>query len=177
MMRAAQVAAVALVLALLGVLVYDLARDDGSEIPRSVERGELVQAPEWARERLDSEGTLSLAMLRGSVVVLNFWQSYCPPCVDEAPTLVAASERWQAKNVVFVGIDVQDLRGPALKFLERFDIKYPNVKDNGSLVGRYGVTGFPETFFIDKRGRVVSHIIGEANRADLDRGIRLALRS
>ena len=59
------------------------------------------------------------------------------------------------KDVVFVGVDEQDLAGPATKFMKRFDITYPVISDDGPLIGHYGVTGYPETFFIDKRGRVI----------------------
>jgi len=113
--------------------------------------------------------------------VLNFWQSYCAPCTTEAPTLAAASRQWaNRKNVVFLGIDVQDFRGPAQKFMKRFGINYTNVADDGSLVGRFGVTGYPETFFVDRRGRVIpvpriGHIVGPATRQLIDTGIRHAL--
>jgi cytochrome c biogenesis protein CcmG/thiol:disulfide interchange protein DsbE len=77
---------------------------------------------------------------------------------------------------VFLGVDEQDLRGPALKFMRRFGITYPIISDNLALTGHYGVTGYPETFFIDRRGRVVPpHIIGPASREKLDGGIRRAL--
>jgi cytochrome c biogenesis protein CcmG/thiol:disulfide interchange protein DsbE len=115
--------------------------------------------------------------LRGKVVVLNFWQSYCAPCTREARTLSAGSRRWEGKDVVFLGVDEQDLRGPALKFMRRFDISYPIVADDLSLTGHYGVTGYPETFFIDRHGRVVPpHIVGPATPATLDEGIKRALR-
>ena len=97
--------------------------------------------------------------------MLNFWQSYCAPCTEEARTLANAARSWEDKGVVFVGVDVQDLRGPALAFIKRFGIDYPIVADGGSLVGRYGVTGYPETFFIDRKGCVVPpHIVGPATR-------------
>ena len=86
---------------------------------------------------------------------------------------------------MFVGVDEQDLTGPATKFMKRFDITYPVIADDGPLIGHYGVTGYPETFFIDKHGRViplppnatgqVGHIIGAATPALLDLGIRTAL--
>jgi cytochrome c biogenesis protein CcmG/thiol:disulfide interchange protein DsbE len=178
MRRAAQVASVAVVLALLGLLVWDLAHSTGGRVARDVDQGKVVVAPAFTRARVDTSGTLSLASLRGKVVVLNFWQSYCAPCTHEARTLARAAKDWERKGVVFVGVDVQDLRGPALAFLKRFDITYPIVSDSGSLVGRYGVTGYPETFFIDRKGRVVPpHIVGPAMRQDLDKGIRRAFRS
>jgi cytochrome c biogenesis protein CcmG, thiol:disulfide interchange protein DsbE len=174
--RAAQAVAVAAVLALLGVLVWDVVHQSGGKVARAVDKGEMVMAPLFTRSRVDTSGTLSLKSLRGKVVVLNFWQSYCAPCTREARTLAESSRRWSDKNVVFLGVDEQDLRGPALKFIRRFGITYPIIADNLSLTGHYGVTGYPETFFIDKRGRVVPpHIVGPATHATLDQGIRKAL--
>ena len=88
-----------------------------------------------------------------------------------------AWKRWQGKDVVFVGVDVKDFRGDARSFTRRYGVTYPNVYDGkGSTVGRYGVTGFPETYFIDARGRVVYRIAGPvADAAELDDGIRRAL--
>jgi len=175
MRRAAQAAAVAVVVGLLGLLIWDVSHQSGGKVAREVDSGKTVVAPPWSRPRVDTDGTLSLASLRGKVVVLNFWQSYCAPCTHEARTLAVAAKDWERKNVVFVGIDVQDLRGPARKFIDRFGITYPIVSDGGSLVGHYGVTGYPETFFVDKQGRVVPpHIVGPATRKALDGGIRKA---
>jgi cytochrome c biogenesis protein CcmG, thiol:disulfide interchange protein DsbE len=172
MRRVAQAAAVTVVLALLGVLVWDWAHQGAGKVTA----GEA--APLWTKSRVDTSGTLSLASLRGKVVVLNFWQSYCAPCTHEARTLADTSRSWSGKGVVFVGVDEQDLRGPALKFMHRFDITYPIVADDLSLTGHYGVTGYPETFFIDRKGRVVSpHIIGPASRKDLEDGIKRALKT
>jgi cytochrome c biogenesis protein CcmG/thiol:disulfide interchange protein DsbE len=175
MRRVAQGAAVAVVCALLGLLVWDLAHDSAGHVASDVDRNEIVSAPDFTRPRVDTSGTMSLASLRGKVAVLNFWQSYCAPCTHEARTLAQSAKNWRDKGVVFVGIDVQDLRGPALKFIKRFDIEYPIVSDGGRLVGRYGVTGYPETFFVTRKGCVVSpHIVGPASHADLNKGIRNA---
>ena len=181
MRSAPQAVAVAVVLGLLGLLVWDLAHSSGGRVAKEVDSGHIFPAPLFTRPRVDVTGTLQLASLRGQVVVVNFWQSYCAPCTKEAPTLAAASRQWRnAKDVVFLGIDVQDLHSAGLKFLERFGITYPNVSDDGSLVGRFGVTGYPETFFVDRRGRVVpvphvGHIVGPATRQVLNAGIRYAL--
>jgi cytochrome c biogenesis protein CcmG, thiol:disulfide interchange protein DsbE len=170
MHRAAQAAAVTVVLALLGLLIWHSANQGAT----NVTAGQV--APLWTKSRVDTTGTLSLASLRGKVVVLNFWQSYCAPCTHEARLLADTSRSWSGKGVVFVGVDEQDLRGPALKFMRRFDITYPIVADDLALTGHYGVTGYPETFFIDRRGRVVSpHIIGPATQKTLEDGINRAL--
>ena len=172
----AQVAAVGVVVALLGLLVWKIAQGE-SEVTKTLSRGGTPTAPAFSLERLNGSGELSLASLSGKTVVLNFWASWCGPCKDETPLLQRGWGRWKGKNVVFVGVDVKDFRGDARSFLGRFGVTYPNVYDGkGSLVGRYGVTGFPETYFIDARGRVRHRIAGPvADAADLDAGIRRAL--
>jgi cytochrome c biogenesis protein CcmG/thiol:disulfide interchange protein DsbE len=178
-MRAVRVLAVAAVLALLGLLVWDVAKGGGDKVAKKVDAGKVVPAPNFRLPRLDGSGHLELASLRGKVVVLNFWQSYCPPCREEAPDLVAAQARWARRGVVFVGVDVQDFKGAARKFLARYGVTYTIVRDGpGSTIGPFGLTGFPETFFVDRRGRVVPpHVVGIASREELDAGIRRALAS
>jgi cytochrome c biogenesis protein CcmG, thiol:disulfide interchange protein DsbE len=181
MRRILQVASVTVIAALLGLLIYDVAHSTGGKVAKEVDSGHSFPAPLFTRSIVGSNQKLSLASLRGKVVVLNFWESYCPPCVGEAPVMSAAAKQWAGKNVVFLGVDFQDLSGPAQKFIKRFAIPYQSVSDDGPLVGHYGVTGFPETFFIDKKGVVVpavpgGHIVGEATKQTLTTGIRNALR-
>ena len=172
----AQAAAVAVVLALLGLLAWKVTQGE-SQVTESLRQGGAPAAPGFTLERLDGEGELSLASLRGRAVVLNFWASWCGPCKDETPLLQAASERWRGKGVAFVGVDVKDFRGDARDFMARYGVTYPNVYDGkGSTVGRYGVTGFPETYFVDAEGRVRYRIAGPVeDAADLDAGIQRAL--
>jgi cytochrome c biogenesis protein CcmG/thiol:disulfide interchange protein DsbE len=171
-----QVAAVALVAALLGLLGWKLAQGE-SEVTASLQRGGTPAAPDFTLEQLDGRGDLSLASLRGKTVVLNFWASWCGPCKEETPLLQKGYERWRDKDVVFVGVDVKDFRGDAREFVARYDVTYPNVYDGkGSTVGRYGVTGFPETFFVDASGRVRHRIAGPVeDAAEIDDGIARAL--
>jgi len=183
--RLPQGLAVAVVLGLLGLLVWDVAHNHAGKVAKEVDSGHIYAAPLFTRPRVNGSGTLSMMSLRGKVVVVNFWQSYCAPCTQEARTLAAASRKWRNdKSVVFLGVDVQDFRTAGVKFLKRFGITYPNISDDGSLVGRFGVTGYPETFFVDRHGRVVpmppvggqaGHIIGPATQQLLAAGIRHAL--
>jgi cytochrome c biogenesis protein CcmG/thiol:disulfide interchange protein DsbE len=173
---AAQVAAVGVVVALLGLLAWKVAQGD-SEVTSELARGGAPTAPAFTLERLDGNGELSIESLRGKAVVLNFWASWCAPCKDETPLLQEAWQRWEDKGVVFVGVDVKDFRGDARDFLARYGVTYPNVYDGkGSTVGRYGVTGFPETYFIDAAGKVRYRIAGPVeDAADLDAAIERAL--
>jgi cytochrome c biogenesis protein CcmG, thiol:disulfide interchange protein DsbE len=173
----AQVVAVGFVAALLGLLIWKVAKGSDSDVTNALKEGRTAPAPAFSLERLDGNGELALESLRGQAVVLNFWASWCVPCRDEMPLLEAGWQRWQDRDVAFVGIDVEDLRSDARDFLERFGITYPNVYDGKkSTVGRYGVTGYPETYFIDARGRVVYRIAGPVDEADdLDEGIERAL--
>jgi cytochrome c biogenesis protein CcmG/thiol:disulfide interchange protein DsbE len=184
MRRAAQIASVTVVLALLGLLVWKVTHNPKG-LAGDVDKQKIVPAYPFTRRLVGEQGSLSISELRGKVDVLNFWQSYCPPCKDEAPVVSAAAKKWAAKDVVFLGVDEQDLSGPATRFMRRFDITYPVIADDGPLIGHYGVTGYPETFFIDRRGRViplppnksgqVGHIVGAASPELLDLGIRTAL--
>ena len=108
------------------------------------------------------DGTvLRLADLRGKVVFVNFWASWCVPCREEAPALEAASRMYSSRDVVFVGINIQDKEPDARAFLEEFAITYPNGVDHGSKIAvDYGVYGIPETFVIDRAGRIAYKQIG-----------------
>jgi cytochrome c biogenesis protein CcmG/thiol:disulfide interchange protein DsbE len=180
-MRVLREAAVVSVLGLLGLLVWDLAHQNGPGVAVKVDKGKIVPAPKLDLPLLTGSGNLTLASLRGKVVVVNFWQSSCYPCKLEARDVAAAARAWTAKrkDIVFVGVNAQDLKGPARAYLKRYGVTYTNVRDAlGSTWPKWGVTGVPETFFVDRRGRVVPpHIAGQASRAQIDNGIRRALRS
>lgn len=119
---------------------------------------------------------LSLKNLKGKAVVLNVWASWCVPCNQEAPMLQAAwkQARAQNKNVVFLGIDFQDSSSDALTFLHKYGINYPNVLDaTGSVSIDYGVTGVPETIFINSQGTVVSTVRQELTPQALQSNLKL----
>jgi len=177
---AAQAVAVAIVAALLALLVWKLVRGDGNEVTGSLAEGGRPAAPVFSLPRLavgGGEGELSLASYRGQTVVLNFWASWCLPCKEETPLLQRSWQRWRGRDVVFVGVNAKDFRRDAEGFMERYGVTYPNVYDGkGWTIGRYGVTAFPETYFLDAGGRVVYRIAGEVRESDeLDEGVKRAL--
>ena len=108
------------------------------------------------------DGTvLRLETLRGKVVFLNFWASWCPPCRAEARMLEAAWRGYGGRDVVFLGINIQDTEEAARRFVEEFDVTYPNGMDPGSKIAiDYGVWGLPETFIIDREGRITYKHVG-----------------
>jgi cytochrome c biogenesis protein CcmG/thiol:disulfide interchange protein DsbE len=169
-----QVVALAAVAGLLGLLVWRLTHQ-----PKSPKIG--APAPGFSLRRLDTTGTLSLASLRGKPVVLNFWASWCVPCKGEAKMLEAASHRYRSSGVVFVGVDWHDVKSDARRFLEAHGVTYPTVLDgSGSVTDRYNVPAVPETFFVDRSGRLVGeHVVGTVvNQKEKFRsGVQAALGS
>ena len=172
----AQAASVALVAGLLALLVWKVLHQD-KNVAAAMRAGKHPAAPNFVLRRLDRTARLSLASLRGKAVVLNFWASWCLPCKEEAPRLEAAWRRWRGRGVVVVGVDVLDFSGDARGFMRAYRITYPVVHDGGgTTVGQYGLTGYPETFFVDRSGRLAGrHVEGPVKTEELDRNIRLAL--
>ena len=172
---AGQVGAVGLVVALLGLLVWKVATDNHGGVAAAYNRGEKPMAKDFALERLNGPGSLRLSSLRGRVVVVNFWASWCEPCKREAPIFQSASERYRGR-VVFVGVDTTDFSGDARGFLDRYGVTYPNVRDpNGRVLHKYGGLPIPRTYVLNRTGRVVGYIFGETRRDRLEREIQLTL--
>jgi len=104
---------------------------------------------------------VSLEAHRGRVVVVNFWASWCnPACYDEAPVLERGWRAYRERGVAVLGVDIQDTPEAAQKFIRDFSLTFPNAPDPGGKVSiDYGVYGVPETFFIDRHGRIrVKHV-------------------
>ncbi|MFN8221831.1 MAG: redoxin domain-containing protein [Gaiellales bacterium] len=179
--RVAQLLAIAGVVALLGLLVWKVVAGDGGGAADELAKGKLVTAPEFTLDRLDQAGQLSFSELRGKPVIVNFWASWCVPCKDEAPFLQRVYERYRNKGLVVLGVDAQDFRKDARGFMGRFGLTYPVVYDGkGSTLGRWGVTGFPETYFVGRDGNLVGERIQggvdiERNRQAFERGLSLLL--
>src|SRR5438132_9448212 len=143
-MRLVRAAAALVVLALLGLLVWDVSHSSHGGVAAKVDRGHTVTAPRTSLPFFKGgTGTFDLASYRGKVVVLNFWASWCVDCKLEAKTLHDAAARWGGK-VVFVGVDGSDLIGAARRYMTRYAVNYRVVRDvGGGAQASWGVTGFP----------------------------------
>jgi cytochrome c biogenesis protein CcmG/thiol:disulfide interchange protein DsbE len=185
--RVLQVGAVAAVLALLGVLVWHaVTRRGGGALVAAVEHKRMPVAPPfdlpvisheseaWPKDlgRVAAADHISLVDLRGRTLVVNFWASWCLPCKRETPLLAQSAYR-HAGRVVVLGINVQDLRRPAQRFLAHYAVPYVSAADPGlRTFTAYGLSGLPETYVIDRRGRVVAHETGEVSGTALERAIQ-----
>ena len=112
---------------------------------------------------------LRLSDLRGQVVVLNFWASWCGPCRVEAPALQRVHERWRERGVTVLGIAYTDVDRHSLAFIEEFGLTYANAPDRGNRVSdRYNIQGVPETFLIDRRGDIAHFFYAAVDEAALE---------
>ena len=130
-------------------------------------------APDFSLPSIDGNGTVSLSAYRGSIVVLNFWATWCAPCRLEAAGLERAAKAYRGHGVRFLGVDERDNDPAGRAFVEEFGITYPNGSDpSGRLAFSYALFGMPTTFVIDGAGtiryRFVGYVIEDALRSALD---------
>ena len=167
---AAQGLAVALVVGLLALLVWRVANDNGKGVAQKLDDGEHPTAPAFDLSRLDGRGRIDLASLRGrKPIVLDFWASWCVPCIHESKRLEAAQKEY-GDRVAFIGVDTKDFSSDARQWQKKHGITYPSVHDgNGSVLSKWGGLPIPRIFFVARSGKVVGELIVEE---DLPRYLR-----
>lgn len=165
------------VLAIIALLFWGQFRSDDNPggvlvHEESSESQVLVRLAPWfgGYDRVSGE-RVDLDDLRGRVVMVDFWSSWCVACRVEAADLAQVYREYDNADVEFVGIAVWDRPGDADEHIERYDVTYLNVLDpRGTMAVSYGVRGVPEKFFLDTEGRIIRKLIGPVSAEEL-RGI------
>jgi cytochrome c biogenesis protein CcmG/thiol:disulfide interchange protein DsbE len=166
-MRPRRIPAVAIVaVALVGALVViELATSGGGSEPGG------RAAPALPREVL-TRPQVTLASLRGHPVLVNFWASWCGPCKREAQHLTTLSHRLPG-DAVLVGVDWNDALPGARSFIRHYGWSFPNLRDASGTVGNnFGLSGLPNTFVLDRQGRIKKVLIGPQTVASFERALR-----
>lgn len=162
--RVGIILALALILALLGLLAWGLKQAQAG--PR-----DSGMAPDFTLTGYDGR-KVTLSELRGKVVIINFWASWCPPCRQEAAYLEQTWRKYKDKDVVFIGVDYVDTEKEALAYIKEFDITYINGPDVGTRIAQsFNIKGVPETYYVAKNGELHGVQIGPLKSPELDQKI------
>jgi cytochrome c biogenesis protein CcmG, thiol:disulfide interchange protein DsbE len=130
------------------------------------------KAPEFAQRDLNGQ-TINLARLRGKVVLLNFWATWCAPCLTEMPAFAAWQRQYGQQGLTVVGISMDDEDVPVRKMVKKLGVDYPVAMGNAALGERYGgVLGLPMTFLIDRNGIVRARFQGEADLKKIEASLK-----
>ncbi len=157
------------VLAFLGLLGWGLAKSQQGQVKSGM-------APGFTLTGFDGR-TVTLSQLRGKVVIVNFWASWCPPCREEAAYLEQTWRKYKDRDVIFIGVDYADTEKEARAYIQEFDITYLNGPDLGTRISQaYNIQGVPETFYISKSGKLRGLHVGPLKSPELDNKIEELLR-
>jgi cytochrome c biogenesis protein CcmG/thiol:disulfide interchange protein DsbE len=163
---------------LVALLIYGISHQTASRtLDELVAKHRYPRAPDASRMLpvLGGGGLRSLSSLKGEVVVLNFWASWCEPCQAEAPLLERAQGELQHHDATVLGVTYLDASPDSEGFVRQFHLTYPNLRDNtGDFAHSYGTDQLPESFVINRKGRIVAISRGEIDEEFLDRAVALA---
>lgn len=166
---------------LIGLLIYGITHQAASRtLDNDVAHHHYPLAPEpnHALLSLSGSGSSDLTTYRGKVVLLNFWASWCVPCEEEAPLLERAQSTLLSDRATVLGVTYRDVTTDSRAFVRRFDLTYPILRDiDGNFAHSYGTDQLPESFLINRQGRVVLISRGEIDKAFVQRAVELAQSS
>jgi cytochrome c biogenesis protein CcmG/thiol:disulfide interchange protein DsbE len=164
---------------LIGLLIYGISTQSASRtLDNAVHEGRRPAAPDATARlpELGGSGVGSLAAHRGKVVLLNFWASWCLPCEREAPLLQKNQTTLLRAGATVLGVTYRDASPDSEAFVRRYHLTYPNLRDSdeGDFSHAYGTNLLPESFIVDRAGRVVAVARGEIGQKFIDRALSAA---
>jgi len=158
-----------LLFALLSLLAWGLVKSRRGPVESGL-------APDFTLTGFDGK-MVTLSKLRGQVVIINFWASWCQPCRQEAAYLEQTWRKYKDQGVVFIGVDYVDIESAALAYIQEFGITYLNGPDLGTRISQaYNIKGVPETYYVAKNGELRGVKIGPLQEPELDDKINELLR-
>lgn len=162
--KAGIIVAFAVLLAILGLLAWGLHKSQAGQ-------RDSGKAPDFTLTGYDGR-VVTLISLRGQVVVINFWASWCVPCRQEAAYLERTWRKYKDRGVVFIGVDYVDTEKEARQYIQEFDITYINGPDLGTRISQaFNIKGVPETYYVDRDGTLRGMTIGPLQSPELDQRI------
>jgi thiol-disulfide isomerase/thioredoxin len=124
---------------------------------------EKRQPSDWTLKTLDGQSR-TLSQLKGKVVFLNFWATWCPPCRAEMPSMEALYQRFRNDGLEFVAVDIMESVADVGEFINEYKLTFPVALDaNGKVSNGYGIQAIPETFIIDRDGKIILTAVGGRN--------------
>ena len=143
---------------LVGLLTYGVASQGTDQtIDSALAEGKRVPAPDHQLPQLGSSKQGSVADYKGKVVLVNFWASWCPPCTKELPLLERTQAQMSRAGGTVLGINTRDATSDAQGFVRKYKLTFPSLRDgSGDFAEKWGLTGYPESFLLDKQGRVAA---------------------
>jgi cytochrome c biogenesis protein CcmG/thiol:disulfide interchange protein DsbE len=146
------------VVALVALLAYGVtSAGPNRSIDSALRKGEHIAAPKIELPVLDGAGKRSLTDFKGRVVLLNVWASWCVPCREESPLLERWHQRMTRQGGTVLGVDTLDVTADALDFIKRYKLTYPQLHDrDGEVIRKLGVIAYPETFVVDRTGKIAA---------------------
>jgi cytochrome c biogenesis protein CcmG, thiol:disulfide interchange protein DsbE len=166
---------------LIALFIYGITHQAASRsLDEQLASGLHPVAPDATRMMpiLGGSGDSSLGKLRGKVVVLNLWASWCPPCQAEAPLLERNQGALERDGATVLGVTYEDAAPDSQRFVARYHLTYPNLRDSvGAFAHSYGTDQLPESFLVNRQGRIVAIERGEIEQPFINRAIALAKSS
>ena len=162
------VALVALVALVAAALPLGCSGEPGADEPAEAAQPERKGAPAFRLENLAGE-IVSLESLRGKTLVIDFWATWCPPCVFQIPVLNEVQDSWRERDVVVLGVSVDSGGREVVEpYAESNDIRYTVLLGDEALARRFGAPGFPCLVIVDAEGRIASLHVGLIEREELE---------